>query len=137
MHFFHNRADAILSVTAVDGGAFSFQSIALNSFIENAPSVTEFVGRATDGSLITRLVRIDALPPFETASFGSAFQQVTEMHWRQGNRETTGSSPFGAFYLDNIVVGPPIPEPDTVALMAIGLAWLGWAVRKRIFLPRH
>ncbi|MBC8058084.1 MAG: PEP-CTERM sorting domain-containing protein [Rhizobiales bacterium] len=54
-------------------------------------------------------------------SFGAAFGNVTEVTF-------SGTSGFS---IDNVNV-TPVPEPETVALMALGLLALGWRVRRRV-----
>jgi PEP-CTERM motif len=58
---------------------------------------------------------------------------LTRITWSEGP-ETNGIACCEETALDNFItvgVSPPIPEPSTYAMMAMGLGFLGWFARRR------
>ena len=110
-------SDSITKLTKIGGGAFSLDSIGLGSLNGGYQVTVNFFGTLVDGSTVTTSFRTNAANNLQTFNFGSEFDNVTAVSWKQ-------ASLFHSF--DNIVsvaaAGAPVaevPEPGTVAMFGL------------------
>jgi PEP-CTERM motif len=115
---------ALLSLTAVGGGAFSFASMDYAFYdlgFGDAPGVLSVTGLLNGVQVASTSFTLGALA---STSFGAAFGNVTAVTF-------SGTT---AFVLDNLnvnLVAAPVPEPATMALMAVGLLGLMLGAKRR------
>ncbi|MDD5034097.1 MAG: PEP-CTERM sorting domain-containing protein [Methylococcaceae bacterium] len=124
----HNYSNSTMTLTRIDGGMFSFNSIDLAD-VFNAPRGGDvqfnfvFANKTTSQSTVT----LPDLAGLHTFTFNLA--DLSRVSWTP----LTTNGPF--LQLDNIVVdnsSTSVPEPATFALFGMGLAGLGFARRRAI-----
>jgi len=129
--FFHTWGSQPITVTRVDGGAFSIQSFDAtfyNNLFNGDASIDHNIqanGSFSVGGSISTIFTIDDLPSFETFTFGSGWTNLISLTLKVPSED-------GRMGYDNIVLSP-IPLPAALPLFATalsGMGLLGWR-RKR------
>jgi hypothetical protein len=125
--FFYGISGQI-HLRASNGGLFNPASIELDesyAFRYGASENVTFVGTKADGTTVTAAHHFAmTAPTSETFVFGTAFNQITSLQWRQGAYGHT---------FDNLTVGlvGSVPEPSTLLLFSALIAALSCLPRKR------
>lgn len=124
--FLNNTGSGFTRLSKIGGGAFSLNSIDLDSLNSGIAVVTIFNATLASGGTTTATFTTDALfPGLQTFTFGAAFNNVTSVTWQQ-------STPYHSF--DNIVLNTDtaqVPEPASLGLLGLGLVGLGLTRRRR------
>lgn len=118
---FQNTPDGVTVLTKIGGGSFSLESIDLSEVYNQqsySPINVTFVGNLSGGGTSSVSIDLDLIFGNQTFSFGSAFSDVTSVSWAQT---------FGYHQFDNLTMdaGNSVPEPSSLALMALALGGLG------------
>lgn len=129
----YNNAGPSVDFARVNGGAFSFQSIGLASFLGQLgdPTSVMFTGFLTGGGMVTHMLDVPGGIYGTPASLSmynfTDFTNLTALR-------LTVTSPSGEpmVQFDNVRFGAAVvPEPMTVLLVGGGLAGLGMLARRR------
>jgi len=115
---YNNNGDGGTRLTRDGGGEFALLSIDLANDKRFGATAITFTGTKSDASTVSQSFTIDTNNVLTMFQFSSDFTDLTKVEWRQ-------LSPFHQF--DNITVetpATPVPEPGTMALMAVGFAVL-------------
>jgi PEP-CTERM motif len=121
----HERiTNGLLTLTRVDGNAFTLSSIDLSILHPNGASPpVVFTGTLVGGGTVTQTFTPTVFG-FQTFVFNSSFTNLTSVSWRQGTDE------LNAHQFDNIVVSS-VPEPSAMLLFGTGLMASAARIRKR------
>ncbi len=119
------------SLTSFDGaGSFNFNESGLPSYI---PQQIDVVGITAGGASVTQSFAIDRSTPsgplaFRNFSFDNNFNNVVSVSFR-----SSGSAQpiYNGLAVDNINAAAPVPEPETWAMMGLGLAALAFEAKRR------
>lgn len=114
-----------------DGKTFDFDGLSLAVPVGNQPAAITFLGLDAWGNVLASQV-VDATQvgtgSFSAVTFGSAFDKVTLVSWRQAV-DSVNTYQFDDIRLDGGVAA--VPEPQTYALMAAGLGVMVFLSRRR------
>ena len=128
----NSRSGAIFGVKSLDiGEAWYVYPPEFETCFTGPGSEVTFTGSLAGGGTISTLVTVDGicdgsgpLVDFETFEFDGRWNRLTSL---------TIQGDFADFYggmgIDNIVLR--VPEPGTLALLGIGLAGMGLAIRRK------
>ena len=126
---FSNTRGGLITLSEVDGNAFSLDSIDLAELNGNNVASTTFVGQLLGGGTTSQTFTLDgiAFGP-ETFTFDDSFNSVTSVIWTQAN-------PFHQF--DNIAISEAVsssavPEPTSIATFGILFGFVALRRRRRI-----
>ena len=118
-----NHSGDIIRMTKNGGGAFSVDSIDLaDAFLGQFQFQVAFVGTRADNSTVTEYLTVTSPSALTTYSFAN-MTDLVRFEWGQG----------GAFYhqFDNVGVAA-VPEPASMAALALGLAAVSNRRRRRV-----
>lgn len=124
-----------------DNGLFDIASIDLaaldGSQIVNSTIAIEFTGTKADTSTVSQVLsfQFDGNFALQTLNFNASFVELEELSWFNIGGSTAGFHQFDNIEVtETVIQNPdpdPVPEPGTLAMMAIGLFGLAAAVRRR------
>jgi hypothetical protein len=116
----HNFSYGVLTLTRIDGGAFSLDSIEL-SILRTFSNIAQpvFTGLLSGGGSTQQSFVVSQFG-YQSFAFNSSFSNVTSVSWAQGDNT------YNSHSFDNIVTSAPnpIPEPTTILLVGSGLIGL-------------
>ncbi len=147
-------SDHQVTMTAADQSVFSAQHVDLGSYFGVNPmqAFVTFSGLRSDGSSVSQTFTAGAFIPYsvvapndqqlpgnylastmDTHLFSPEFSDLRSLSWNAVSRGAPGAV---AYYVDNLTVSSsavvsPVPEPETWAMMAMGLGIMGWVGRRR------
>ena len=126
---FSNSREGLITLSEVDGSAFSLDSIDLAELTGNDVASTTFVGELLGGGTTSQTFTLDgiAFEP-ETFLFNDSFNSVTSVTWTQAN-------PFHQF--DNIAISEAVsnsvvPEPTSIATFGMLFGFAALRRRRRL-----
>jgi hypothetical protein len=123
---FINHGNNVVNMTHTGGGVFDFGSIDLSDVYNSGVSSTfRFIFSYAAGGSSTEDVTLDALSGLQTFTFNQA--GLSSVSWQN----IAGDSGWGQFDNVNVGVAQPVPEPETYALMLVGLGAVAWVTRRR------
>ena len=135
-HFPGGGSNEPVVVTRNGGGTFSVLSIDASEWESDfaRPQTLTLTGHFNGGGTIVLDLRTDLLFGFQTFDLtGLGFTNLVQFDIFDSNADTGSCAGFtecGSLGYDNVVVSA-VPEPGTMALVAIGLGLLG-LVRRRL-----
>lgn len=118
----NNEHNGITKLTKDSSEVFDIFSIDLTEIDVDrlGPTTVDFIGNLSGGGTVNQSFSLDGVFGFETFLF-SGFENLTSLTWTQ-------TSDYHQF--DNIMIDANVPEPGMLALLAIGLAGVGFTRRK-------
>jgi len=129
--WFAHDSNSTITMTEASNSLFDFNGFDLAEIFINQSSLTLTVtGFLSGGGTVSQLYTTDgindgggALADFQTFSLNSSFSNLTSVTF-------SGALNYG---LDNLIVNEsvPVPEPTSLALLALGLAGIGYARKKK------
>lgn len=111
-----------------DGGRFDIASISLGPIVprSGAEGPITFIGTRAQGGVVTQTFDVPFFPtptlsPF---IFDPGFTNLTALEWTSGSTGAGPNPDLANVQIDNLVLTRTVPEPGTVALLAVGFACL-------------
>jgi hypothetical protein len=101
--FDESGANSIIQIERNDGGAFSIDSIGLDTLLDTLSATATFTGATAGGGTVTQTFEIDDTPGLQTFVFSAQFDDLTSLQF-------TGSEQLE---FNDIVLSPPIPDTPT------------------------
>lgn len=117
-----NTPNGTITLTQVGGGTFSLSSIALTEVDTSrlGPTTVSFTGNLAGGGTLNASLALDGVFGFETLDF-AGWTNLVSVTWQQ-------TPQFHQF--DNISINQ-VPVPSSLALLGLGLGFLGFRLRRR------
>lgn len=131
-------AGSVTSITAAGNAPFTLNSIDLAPLVSGGTGTFDvtFVGTRADASTVSRTFMVSDSEPTALQTFNFPdFANVVNVSFTQGTNIGFFAAQDTAYQFDNVAFTPAIsavPEPDSLALLAIGAAGLFGRFRKRV-----
>lgn len=125
------------SMAAAGNAPFTLKSIDLAPLIAGGSSVftVTFTGTFADSSTVSQTFTVNDTDTLQTFDF-SGFTNIVKLSFTQGTNSGFFVSQDTAYQFDNVDIASPasgVPEPGSLALVAIGIAGLvGFSLRRRL-----
>lgn len=132
-----NNFDGVVQFTAVNGQAFSFQSISLASFLGSLGNATSvmFTGILMGGGTVTHTVEVPGgMFPAPATLTNYGFEGFTNLSALNVTVTSPNIPGLQNVQIDNVTFGVSqsvVPEPATVVLFGSGMAALGLVALRR------
>jgi hypothetical protein len=124
-------AESTTTMTATDGSAFQLNGIDLASWAvgQIGTMTVTFDGTRTDGSLVSQSFDVinsgNSTPELQRFEFGASFTNLSSVRFKQGRNSFST-----AFQFNNLSVST-VPEPGSLALLALAAGGAALALRRR------